>query len=139
MRRSTILSHIPIKTIKMTNAITWVEIPVTDFERASKFYEAVLQVKIELVPTPRGKWGMFPHEMGEEGSGGAIVEGDGYEPSKKGSLIYLSGGDDLSVPLSKVEKVGGEILLPKTNNGEFGFIAQFADSEGNKIGFYSAD
>ena len=30
-----------------------------------------------------------------------------------GALIYLNGGEDLSVPLSKVEGAGGKILLPK--------------------------
>ncbi|HYV90909.1 MAG TPA: VOC family protein [Chitinophagales bacterium] len=123
----------------MTNAITWIEIPVTDFARAKKFYETVLKVKIELVPTPRGKWGMFPHEMVEAGGGGAIVEGKGYKPSKTGSLVYLSGGADLSKPLSRVEKAGGKITMHKAANGDFGFIALFIDTEGNKIGFHSPE
>lgn len=121
----------------MTNAITWIEIPVKDFARAKKFYETVLKVKIELVAAPGGKWGMFPHEMGEAGGGGAIVEGKGYESSKKGSLIYLSGSDDLSKPLSRVEKAAGNILMPETPNGGFGFIALFTDTEENKVGFHS--
>ncbi|TZF83954.1 VOC family protein [Pedobacter sp. BS3] len=121
----------------MANAITWVEIPVKDFERAKKFYETILKTKIQPIPTPRGKWGSFPFEMGEVNGGAAIVEGKGYEPSTKGSLVYLSGGQDLSKPLSRVEEAGGKIILPKTENGGFGFIALFTDTEGNKIGFHS--
>ncbi len=121
----------------MENAITWAEIPVMNFARAKRFYETVLKVKITLLPTPRGNWGMFPHEMGEAGGGGAIVPGKGYEPSKKGSLIYLNGGNDLGKPLSRVEKAGGKIVSSKTPNGDWGFIAIFTDTEGNKIGFHS--
>lgn len=121
----------------MSNAITWVEIPVKDFDRAKKFYETVLKTKIQEVPRSMGKWGMFPYEFGEANGGGAIVQGKGYEPATKGTLIYLSGGDDLSKPLSRVEKAGGKITMPKTENGGFGFIALFTDTEGNKIGFHS--
>lgn len=118
----------------MNNAITWVEIPVADFGRARNVYESVFKVKIELIQTPRGKWGMFPFRTDETGGGVAIVEGKGYEPSKKSSLVYFTGGDNLSKPLSRVEKAGGKIILPKTSNDGFGFIAVFTDTEGNKIG-----
>jgi len=123
----------------MGNAVTWVEIPVKDFDRGRKFYETVLKAKIDLVPTPRGKWGMLPYEMGEPHGGCAIVEGNGHEPASKGSLVYLNGGIDLSKPLSRVEKAGGKIIMDKTPNNGFGFIALFADTEGNKIGFHSPE
>lgn len=56
---------------------------------------------------------------------------------KKGSLVYLNGGDDLGFPLSKVEAAGGRILLPKTAIGANGFMAHFTDTEGNKVGLHS--
>ncbi len=37
----------------MKNAINWFEIPVKDFSRAQKFYETVLDTKIEEMPFPR--------------------------------------------------------------------------------------
>jgi predicted enzyme related to lactoylglutathione lyase len=49
-----------------------------------------------------------------------------------GALIYLNGGDDLSVPLSEVEAAGDKILLPKTSTDPNGFMAHFTDTEGNK-------
>ncbi len=55
----------------------------------------------------------------------------------KGSLVYLNGADDLSVPLSKVEAAGGSILLEKTSIGPNGFMAKFLDTEGNKVAFHS--
>jgi uncharacterized protein len=127
----------------MRNTMYWVEIPAKNFERAKKFYETIFDVEMNLVPMPRGKYGIFPLDMKAQGAGGAIVEGDGYEPSgnsEKGPIIYLDRGEDLSTPLSKVKQAGGKILLPKTKNGangEFGFIAHFIDSEGNRMGLHS--
>jgi uncharacterized protein len=79
---------------------------------------------------------MLPSDM-EKGVGGGIVQGEGFEPSATGSLIYLNGGDDLSVPLSKVEAAGGKIVLPKTAIGPNGYMAHFMDTEGNKVALHS--
>lgn len=82
------------------------------------------------------KSAFFPADL-QNGIGGCIIEGQGYEPANKGSLVYLNGGDDLSVPLSKVEAAGGKILMPKTAIGPNGFMAHFNDTEGNKVAFHS--
>jgi predicted enzyme related to lactoylglutathione lyase len=124
----------------MRNTIYWIEIPAKNFERAKSFYETIFNITMNLVPIPRGKYAIFPLDMDGQGAGGAIVEGEGYEPSEKSAIIYMDRGDDLDGPLSKVEKAGGKILLPKTKNGangEFGFIAHFIDSEGNRMGLHS--
>jgi predicted enzyme related to lactoylglutathione lyase len=127
----------------MRNTMYWVEIPAKNFERAKKFYETIFNVEVMLVPIPRGKYGIFPLDMDAKGAGGAIVEGTGYEPlenSTKGPIVYMDREEDLSIPLSKVEKAGGKILMPKTKNGanaEFGYIAHFIDSEGNRMGLHS--
>jgi predicted enzyme related to lactoylglutathione lyase len=120
----------------MKNAINWFEIPAKDFARAKKFYESVLSAAVTEMPHPTLKYGMLPADM-QNGVGGGIVQGEGYEPSEKGVLIYLNGGDDLSVPLSRVEKAGGKITLPKTSIGPNGFMAQFVDTEGNKVALHS--
>jgi uncharacterized protein len=127
----------------MRNTMFWVEIPATNFERAKKFYETIFDMQMYPVPMPRQTYAIFPLDMDAKGAGGAIVEGPGYEPfgdTIKGPIIYLDRGEDLSIPLSKVEDAGGKILLQKTKNGvngEFGFIAHFLDSEGNRIGLHS--
>jgi len=123
----------------MKNAITWFEIPTKDFDRAQRFYEEVLQAELQTMQMEAGgaKWAFFPFDMENGGIGGGIVEGQGYEPSKLGSIVYLNGGDDLSEPLSRVEKSGGKVVLPKTSLGPKGFMAQFIDTEGNKVAFHS--
>ncbi len=120
----------------MKNAINWFEIPVKNFSRAKAFYATLFDAEIQEMPHPTYKYGLLPGDM-QNGVTGGIVEGEGFEPSMTGVLIYLNGGDDLSVPLSKVEKAGGKILMPKTAIGQNGFMAHSADTEGNKVAFHS--
>ena len=122
----------------MKNAMNWFEIPVTDYNRAKQFYSTVFGQDIQdhdMGDKPM-KYGIFPYAMGE-GVGGAIVQMEGMNPSADGSTVYLNGGDDLSVALSKVENAGGSIVMPKTNIDENGFIAQFIDTEGNRVALHS--
>ncbi len=120
----------------MINAINWFEIPVTDFDRAKKFYETLFDAEIMEMPFPDGKYGMLPSDM-ENGVGGGIVKGEGFNPSENGTIVYLNGGDDLNIPLSRIEKAGAKILLAKTAIGANGFMAHFIDSEGNRIALHS--
>jgi predicted enzyme related to lactoylglutathione lyase len=121
----------------MKNSINWFEIPVKNFDRAKKFYSTIMGGEVTEMPHPEFKYGMLPADMQNGGVGGGIVQGAGFEPSDKGPLIYLNGGEDLSTPLSKVEKAGGKILLPKTSIGPNGFMAHIMDTEGNRIALHS--
>jgi uncharacterized protein len=121
----------------MKNAINWFEIPVKNFAAAKKFYETILGAEMQLMEAMGMKSAFFPADMETGGIGGCLVQGEGYEPSAKGTLVYLNGGDDLGVPLSKVEAAGGKIVLPKTAIGHNGFMAHFIDTEGNKVGLHS--
>ena len=121
----------------MANVINWFEIPAKNFERACDFYGAILEGDIHKMDHPNGtNYGFLPGFSQQE-VGGAIVKGEGYEPSGKGSVVYLNGGNDLSVVLSRVEQAGGRILMPKTSLGENGFMAHFADTEGNRVALHS--
>ena len=121
----------------MAHSINWFEIPVTDLGRAKLFYETILGTSMQQMEAMGMKSAFFPAEMETGGIGGCIIQGEGYEPSPKGSLVYLNGGDDLGIPLSKVEAAGGKIVLPKTAIGHNGFMAHFTDTEGNKVGLHS--
>ena len=123
----------------MKNAISWFEIPAQNFERAKSFYEQVLNATLtrEEVEGQDDEMAFLPADLENGGIGGCIVSGKGYEPSESGALVYLNGGDDLSVPLARVEPAGGKVIMPKTAIGPHGFIAQFIDSEGNKVAFHS--
>lgn len=121
----------------MSNVINWFEIPAKNFDRACDFYQTVLDGTVQKLDGPTGeKMGFLPgHDQG--GVGGAVIEAQGYEPAKTGSVVYLNGGEDLSTPLARVEQAGGEVVLPKTGIGENGFIAKFIDCEGNLVALHS--
>ncbi len=123
----------------MTNAISWFEIPVKNYERAKQFYESVTSSKIKdhHMPEQNIKYGMFHYDNDNNGVGGGLIEGKDQVPTTDGPTIYLNGGEDLSKPLSKVIDAGGKIIMPKTDIGENGFMAQFIDTEGNRIALHS--
>jgi predicted enzyme related to lactoylglutathione lyase len=125
------------------SALHWFEIPVEDIQRAVKFYERMLGVEMRVLDLTEqlGSWiGMLPNRGGV---GGALVQNSrhGYVPSQAGTLVYLVVDGDLAEALSRAESAGGQLLLPKTPLGEGeggGFTAWIADTEGNRVGLFSA-
>lgn len=119
------------------NAITvnWFEIPVSDMARAAKFYEAILGVDLIPMDMPDIKMKAIP---GADGMPvGALVQTAHNQPSGTGPLIYLGNGGDLATVLDKVADAGGQVLVPKTDIGQYGYMAQFADTEGNRIALHN--
>lgn len=116
--------------------INWFEIPATNFDRAVDFYRTILNKDLPINHLNGSDMAFFSDEPLEVS--GVIIHGEGAEPSAKGVLIYLNGGDDLSIPLSKVEPAGGTIIVPKTMiSDELGYFAIFMDSEGNRLALHS--
>lgn len=121
----------------MANVLNWFEIPVTDMERAVKFYCEVMGYE-SMYQMNMGGYDMAFFPMEGEGVGGALVKGDVCVPSQNGAMIYLNANPDLSTPLSKIETAGGKIIMPKTLiTEEIGYMATFVDSEGNRVAFHS--
>lgn len=119
----------------MENRVVWFDIPANDLQRAKDFYSKVFEVEMIDAEIPPNKMAMFPFDGGI--ASGAIVQGPESKPSAEGSTVYLNGGEDLSVPLSRVEEAGGTVLLDKMSIGEYGYIAYFLDTEGNKVAIHS--
>ena len=120
----------------MANAINWFEIPVSDIDRASKFYGNVLAGELNKMDLMGIEMAFLPMEG--EGVGGALCKSDMHKPSSEGAIIYLNGGEDLASPLSRVEGAGGKVTVPKTKiSDEIGFFAMFMDTEGNTMAFHS--
>ncbi|MBC8043216.1 MAG: VOC family protein [Rhizobacter sp.] len=121
------------------HAINWFEIPVNNFEKAKKFYDTVIGVEIRDEMFNHLRMGVFPTDNTSQTTvSGAIVKGEHYEPSDKGSLVYLNGGEDLQVMLARVESAGGKVIVPKMHIGEkAGYMAVFQDTEGNHVALHS--
>ena len=120
------------------NSLNWFEISVSDINRAKKFYEAVFNIKMETSNMMGMELAFFPWEMGSGKASGGLVQSPMHKPSADGVKIYLNGNPDLSVALSKVEKAGGKITMPKTKiSDDVGFMAFFVDTEGNVVALHS--
>ncbi len=124
----------------MNNAISWFEIGTANLERATKFYETIFNIQFAPLDLPNIKMRMFPLDDMMTGVGGALVDSGGFhKPSATdGPLIYLNGNPDLQLVLDKVEAAGGKIMVPKTQiSPEYGYMAVFLDTEGNRIAVHS--
>ena len=125
--------------MKLKNAISWFEIPATDLQRAQKFYETIFGMSLTAMDLPNIKMRMFPTED-PMGVGGALCDSGGFHKpsSTDGPLIYLNANPDVQLVLDKIEKAGGKIIVPKTEiSPEYGYMAVFIDSEGNRIALHS--
>jgi uncharacterized protein len=125
----------------MDNAISWFEIPATDIERAQRFYEAVFKFQMQIMDLQGIKMRMFPLDDPMKGIGGTLVQErtNFYKPSSTdGPLIYLNGNPDVQIFLDRIEEAGGKILVPKTAiSDEYGDMAVFEDTEGNRIALHN--
>jgi hypothetical protein len=119
------------------NPVNWFEIPVSDLGRAKKFYEAVLGIEIAENEMGPNKMGWFPMEMGAAGAAGTLIQGEAYTPSHDGSIVYLH-VDAIDPTLEAIAAAGGKTLVPRGSIGEFGFIAHFEDSEGNRVALHES-
>jgi predicted enzyme related to lactoylglutathione lyase len=55
-----------------------------------------------------------------------------------GTLVYITVAD-INATLAKINAKGGKTLLPRMAIGEYGFIAHFEDSEGNRVALHSVN
>ncbi|MBS1509537.1 MAG: VOC family protein [Bacteroidetes bacterium] len=124
----------------MKNAISWFEIPTTDINRAQQFYETIFGISLMPLDMPNIKMRMFPLDDMMTQVGGALVDSGGFhKPSAtEGPLVYLNANPDVQLVLDKVEAAGGKILVPKTEiSPEYGYMAVFFDTEGNRVALHS--
>ncbi len=121
------------------NPIGWVEIPVTDLDRAEKFYKEYFGFEFQRQSEMNGftmSW--FPMDMEGYGSAGTLMKGPSYVPSYNGSIVYFAAPEgSVEKGLAKAQEHGIKIILPKMNIGENGFVAFIEDSEGNRIAIHS--
>lgn len=119
--------------------ISWFELPVSDMNRAKKFYETIFDIKLELMVLGDSfKMAVFPR--GQAVIGGALVwNEEWYKPSKShGPLIHLNANPDLQIVADKIEEAGGKVTISKRGiDPERGFMAVFEDTEGNRVALHS--
>ena len=120
----------------MANTIVWADIPVSDMDRARKFYAAVLQADIEMMPG-MDSVALLPGDPMSGDVSGDLVKRDDLVPVAGGVTIYFDSKGDPEGMIERAVAAGGKMLMPVESMGDMvGFIGFFEDSEGNRIGVH---
>jgi uncharacterized protein len=117
------------------NPIVWFEIPVSDMQRATTFYEAVFDVKLSPLDMDGMQLAFFPADREHYGAGGALIHSPPITPSHHGTTVYFRVAS-IDPALEKIVAAGGKTLIPRRDIGQYGFMAQFEDTEGNRVALH---
>ena len=120
----------------MSNTFVWVDIPVTDLDRAVTFYSAVVGRPVTKVGGPGFTFGLFDHHGGEVG-GCLVASAEAGAPSLAGPLVYIDASDRLDAAVAGAKAHGGQVLKDKHSIAPNGFRAIVVDSEGNRVALHS--
>jgi predicted enzyme related to lactoylglutathione lyase len=118
------------------NAVGWFEIYVQDMKRARRFYETVLQVKLNKLNTKVPEMWAFPQSSTGYGASGALAKMEGFPSGGNSTLAYFSCAD-CAVEAKRIVDAGGRIMREKSSIGEYGYIVLAFDTEGNMFGLHS--
>lgn len=126
---------------RRTNNLVWFELPVGDLTRATHFYEHVFATRLKTDERFPGL-AIFPRSA-EEAATGALVQASpesilGASPSTDGTVIYLNCDGDLDGVLHRAQSLGAIVLQEVAQlPGGMGWIAQFRDLDGNRVGLHA--
>ena len=134
----------------MNTPILWIEIPVAELSRATRFYENLLKTKLEFKTLFDTHMALFHKDV--FGMKASLVVKENYQGSNGiKPIIYI---DIMSDGINIVSKFGGKVIVEpallrqKNKNGDIiigtnlidgqvGYYAEIQDSEGNHCYLYS--
>jgi len=112
------------------------EIPTDDLERAKKFYTELFGWKIEKYPGPMEYWMITTtDEKGEKALEGGMMQRQ-HPQQPITNYVDVPSIDEYA---SKVEKLGGKVVLPKTAVPGIGYFAVCLDTENNTFAIWETD
>ena len=121
------LKHAGASIINEPGALSWFELATTDRESAGAFYAAVLGVTAEQDPETDFDYTML--KVGERPAAGIIEIGEDWGPVPPNWGVYFGVGDvDVTVALAL--DLGGDVVVPPRDIGDFLRFAVLRDSEG---------
>lgn len=122
----------------MQAIVTHFEIPVSDMVRARAFYEHVFNTTLELQQVDGNEMAFFPSSQHPSGASGALACGSSYLPGAAGVRVYFLVAD-IDAVLASAVAAGGKVNYPVTAVPDYGWVAEFIDSEGNCIALSAYD
>ena len=112
-------------------SIVWFEIPADDAGRAKKFYAGLFGWKITKFPAMKDYWHIDTGGADDTPDGGMVIRKHPEQPIT--NYISVASVDAAS---AKVEKLGGEICMPRTAVPQMGFFAICRDTENNTFALW---
>lgn len=122
----------------MSGRVVHFELPADDLERATQFYAAVFDWKINRIPALGATMvGTAPSdERGQPTGPGAINGGMANRGVPINQPVITIEVADIETTLSRIEELGGKRLQEKTPVGDMGFVGYFTDPEGSVVGLW---
>ena len=116
------------------NFVCWMEIPVTDIDRATAFYNAVFETELTRDDSGPNPMAIFPFPPDKPSVAGHLYPG---KPPAKGSgpTIHIVVPGKLEEAMERVTKAGGEVVSPAIAIPP-GRFAYAHDLDGNSIGLF---
>jgi uncharacterized protein len=125
---------------KRPNNVVWFELPVNDLNRAKNFYESVFATTM-TTDARFPELAIFPRRHDTASTGALAVTHDSKiegRPSTDGAVIYLNCDGELDAVLKRAQAAGGQLLQEVAQlPGGMGYIAQFRDLDGNRVGLHA--
>jgi len=112
-----------------------IEFLTGDVERSKAFYGSVFNWEFDAIPGT-DYVNVRTSEDGIDGGIGGLAQATGTRPpAPNGVFAYLL-APDMDATIAAIERVGGEIVIPKTDVMGMGEFAHFRDPDGNLIGLW---
>lgn len=118
----------------LENLAVWLDVPVVDLDRATRFYESVLGRDADRQSFDDCEFAVLMHESG---NGACLVPSPKLVSRDQGILVYLNVNGRIRDAVEKVKENGGEVLEDVHAIGPHGFKAVAIDSEGNRIALHA--
>lgn len=121
--------------------IGYFEIPADNIDRAKHFYHALLGWKIGPTRTLMDPASAAAMQYQDISTGpaqdGTLNAGGMYKRKMDENIKNFVLVEDIGAVLAKVEKLGGKIVMPKTDIQGVGPAAVIQDTEGNTLGLWT--
>jgi hypothetical protein len=112
---------------EMSAKVIHFEVVGKDGPSLQKFYREVFDWDLDT-DNPGGYGMLAPADGGIGGGIGATPDGSA------GHVTFYVQTDDAKATLARVEKLGGQVIMPLTEVAEDTIVALFADPEGHVVG-----
>ena len=118
----------------MSNRVVHFEIPCDNPEKTMEFFREVFGWKFEQFGNEE-YWSAITGDEGSPGiNGGILKKRDPNQPVANSIEV-----PDLDEFVKKIEKAGGNIVVPKMPIPSIGWLAYFKDPDGNIHGLFQED